>query len=74
MSQVAQYEKKLQDLVSDKETLETSLYEQLLPILQSKQDKIRELQSGGKVVTKQEHVEDSYGSGTDVDEEGIEQS
>ena len=46
-----------------------ALYEQFLPILQSKQDKIRALARGGatRVEVKDEEDGDSYGSGTDVD-------
>jgi len=56
----------LKDMAESKEELETKLYEQFLPILQSKQDKIRELKGMGRV--KKENDEDSYGSSTDVDE------
>ena len=57
----------LKEMVESKEELETNLYEQFLPILQSKQDKIRELKGMGRV-KKEENDEDSYGSSTDVDD------
>ena len=56
----------LKDMAESKEELETNLYEQFLPILQSKQDKIRELKGMGRM--KKANDEDSYGSSTDVDE------
>ena len=55
----------LKDMVESKEELETNLYEQFLPILQSKQDKIRELKGMGRMTKAND--EDSYGSSTDVD-------
>ena len=55
----------LKDMAESKEELETNLYEQFLPILQSKQDKIRELKGMGRMKTAND--EDSYGSSTDVD-------
>ena len=56
----------LRELTESKEDLETNLYEQFLPILQSKQDKIRQLK--GMASIKKPDDEDSYGSSTDVDE------
>ena len=55
----------LKGMAESKEELETKMYEQFLPILQSKQDKIRELKGMGRMKTAND--EDSYGSSTDVD-------
>ena len=59
-------QKALKDMVESKEELETNLYEQFLPILQAKQDKIRELKGMGRM--EKTNDEDSYGSSTDIDE------
>jgi len=56
----------LRELTESKEDLETNLYEQFLPILQSKQDKIRQLK--GMASIKKPDDEENYGSSTDVDE------
>ena len=59
-------QKALKDMVESKEELETNFYEQFLPILQAKQDKIRELKGMGRMEKTKD--EDSYGSSTDIDE------
>ena len=64
---------KMAEMVKAKEEAETQLYERFLPVLQAKQDKIVELRdmlaAGPSKKRSQEDDKDSYGSGTDVDEE-----
>ena len=63
---------KCEEFLKGKEKIEDKLYEQFLPILQSKQDKIREMKKrddGAITGPVKEDGEDSYGSDTDIDEE-----
>lgn len=62
----------------EKSELEAKMLEQFLPLLQSKKDKIRELERRNKSgkggasqlsTQSQSQTQDDYGSGTDVDEE-----
>ncbi len=69
MGDVRDARRKVAEFSEGKEEAERQLYERFLPILQSKQDKIRQLMSERREGGGGE--EDSYGSGTDVDgEEG----
>ncbi len=69
-----QYEERMAKMAADKDALETAMYEQFLPILKSKQEKIRSMARGearpaaASAAAVKDEEDDSYGSATDVDE------